>query len=403
MSMERSLLGAFMESSAAFREVVQTTNEDGSSFSDLGKVLFGAIKDYYSRDPGSEFIDRDTLLFQLQGRINNDKVFERVKDALSTIPVASVPNVLEAYRLQRRAAIGQELSAALLTGDDKRASELIKEYDALSQGLPGEAGSDYEVYHDDDLSEVIGERGEQPFRLYPRSLHDKTDGGATHGDHIVISGRVENGKSLVSINLACGLAHDGHRVLYVGNEDSPKRMIPRFVSRFSGMTKHQIIANRDVALRKARDNGYSNLIYISAAGGSPEGIAKLVQEHKPSVLTVDQIRNLTVGEDSKVAQIEKSSLAMRSIVKKHHLLGVSVSQQNNDEEHINSLVPNMGEMADSKIGLPGQADLMIMLGTNEDYRNRNMCMFSIPKNKLSGWHGAFPVQFNPALSKVEDL
>jgi len=401
--MERELLGAFLTDREAFRAVAEL-GEHGASFSDLGKVIYEAIAQYYERDGSAQDVSRAVLLTQLEGKINNEKVFERVRDAVNGLPESSVPNVVEAYRQQRQFSVGQQLSAALLKGDAKHVNKLLSEYTSLEDGIPKEDGSaPIEEYHLLPVEELFNRRGEQPFKLHPLSLHEKTDGGATHGDHIVISGRVENGKSLLAINLASSLCHDGHKVLYLGNEDSYKRMLQRFVSRFSGMTKDQCVQNPKEAMAKAIKNGYKNLVFLSAAGGTPADIEKLVVKHKPSVLVIDQIRNMDVGDKEKTSQLEKAALAVRQIVKRHGILGISVTQSMNDELHINKLVPDMSDVADSKVGLPGQADLLVLLGTNEDYRNRNMAMLVVAKNKLGGWHGHFPVQLNKPLSLVQDL
>ena len=103
---------------------------------------------------------------------------------------------------------------------------------------------------------------ENLFRLWPVSLNAHTDGGACRGDHILIAGRVENGKSLVSINMACGFAYDGHKVLYIGNEDAPQRMLSRFMSRLSGMTNDEMAKNPAKAEDKLSKMGFNNLTFV---------------------------------------------------------------------------------------------------------------------------------------------
>jgi archaellum biogenesis ATPase FlaH len=306
---------------------------------------------------------------------------------------------------QRKHAVAQELSAALLLGRDGAARPLLERWQNLDMGEIESKNDSAEVYQGLGIEDILAPLArENLFRLWPLSLNEHTDGGACRGDHILISGRVENGKSLLSINLACGLAYDKHKVLYIGNEDSPKRMIPRFVSRFTGMTKDELRANPAAATARLDRMGYNNLIFVGLPPNSSlDQIDALVDKYQPDVVVVDQLRNVSANDNDLTKSLEKVAVGMRQLIKRRNVLGISVVQSMNNNEHINKLIGDMGDVADSKVGVPGQADLIILLGTNEEYRNRNMCMLTLAKNKLSGWHGYFPVQFIPQLSKVEDL
>lgn len=54
-------------------------------------------------------------------------------------------------------------------------------------------------------------------------------------------------------------------------------------------------------------------------------------------------------------------------------------------------------------GIPAQADLMVMMGANEEYLKNNYRQINLPKNKLSGNHTYFRVKINPQLSRIEDV
>jgi archaellum biogenesis ATPase FlaH len=403
--LERQLLGAFLKNRETLYELTSTVGSVDSSFSDVGKLILSSISEYYERDSTAKYIDRDLLLAGLEKKINNEKQFQRISDIVKALPDVSVPNVVSTYIQQWKSSVGQELSAALLQGKDALSRSLLNKWQKLDMGDIEFEETSSEVYQGLDVSQVLAplER-KNLFRLWPLSINEHTDGGAGRGDHILISGRVENGKSLLSINLACGLAYDKHKVLYIGNEDSPKRMIPRFVNRLSGMTRDELRANPELAQSKLERMGYNNIIFVSLPPNSTlDQIDALVVKHNPDVLIVDQLRNVSAHDADLTKSLEKVAVGMRQLIKRRNILGISIVQSMNNNEHVNKLIGNMGDVADSKVGVPGQADLIILLGTNEEYRNRNMCMLTIAKNKLSGWHGYFPVQFIPQLSKVEDL
>ena len=403
--MERQLLASFIKDRKAFEEIRGHAKAPEDAFSDVGKLIYSTILDYYNKDINASAVDRDLLLANLEQKLNNEKQFDRVTDIVKALPDVSVPNVIGTFLQQRKHSVAQELSAALLLGRDATARPLLERWQNLDMGELESSNDSAEVYNGLNIEDVLAPLDRKNlFRLWPLSLNEHTDGGACRGDHILISGRVENGKSLVSINLACGLAYDGHKVLYIGNEDSPKRMVPRFVSRLSGMTKEEMRANPAGAQSRLQRMGYNNIIFVGLPPNSSlDQIDALVDKYQPDVVVVDQLRNVSANDNDLTKSLEKVAVGMRQLIKKRNVLGISVVQSMNNNEHINKLIGDMGDVADSKVGVPGQADLIILLGTNEEYRNRNMCMLTIAKNKLSGWHGYFPVQFIPQLSKVEDL
>jgi archaellum biogenesis ATPase FlaH len=404
--LERQLLASFIKSRAAFEEVRQHVKHPEQAFSDVGKLIYQCSLDYYERDENAQCIEKDVLLANLEKRIGNEKQFKRIEEVVKALPDASVPNVLGTFLQQRKHSVAQELSAALLLGKDDKARPLLDQWERLDDGELESQSDTAEVYSGLSVQAVLDPlKRENLFRLWPLSLNEHTDGGAARGDHILVSGRVENGKSLLVINMACGFAFDKHKVLYIGNEDSAQRMLPRFVSRLTGWTKDELRVKdpRDVDA-KLNKMGWSNLTFVSLPPSSTlDQIEMLVDKYIPDVLIVDQLRNVSANDSDLTKSLEKVAVGMRTLIKSKHILGVSVVQSMNNNEHINKLVGDMGDVADSKVGIPGQADLLVILGTNEEYRNRSMGMLTVAKNKLSGWHGHFPVQFIPQLSKVEDL
>jgi archaellum biogenesis ATPase FlaH len=401
--LEAKILGALLHERKAFEELTNL-KEDGAGFTDAGKIIFSAIAAYYRRDPAAGHVDKGILLAALEQRLNNEKQFNRISEIVKGLAGVSVLNLVDVYRAQKKYIIANELAAALLKQDDAKVRDLSQSWAAWDVGVENKTEESADVYEDIAIESVLAPlKRENLLPLFPSSLNELTDGGATKGDHILIAGRVENGKSLFAINLAAGLCYSGKRVLYIGNEDAPARMLPRFVSRLTGLTKQQIMQDYKGTQEKANKRGLNNLIFINARECSLNHIDNWLSKYKPDTVVVDQIRNINAGNVEKTEQLEKVATGVRRLIKKHNVLGISVSQSMNDSEHINKLIGDMADVANSKVDLPGQADLLILLGTNDDYRNRNMVMLSIPKNKLSGWHGSYPVRINPLLSMVEDV
>ncbi len=93
---------------------------------------------------------------------------------------------------------------------------------------------------------------------------------------------------------------------------------------------------------------------------------------------------------------------MRRMAKQYNLLAISVTQAADIAE--GRLVLSRQHVADSKIGWAASLDLMIGLGTNEDYRQAGRTMISLMgKNKISGEHIYFPVLVDGKLHRLESL
>ena len=61
---------------------------------------------------------------------------------------------------------------------------------------------------------------------------------------------------------------------------------------------------------------------------------------------------------------------------------------------------DLGDVDYSNTGIPGQADLMIGLGANDNHKAAGEIVISLPKNKVSAVHEAFAVSTEPHLSKI---
>jgi len=392
--MEKKLLAAVIADRGIFEQLLSTNIE--KELSDPIKIIYNEVHKYYDKDSSALSVDTDLIKQSIERKY--PKHYKALNSILDGLGDVSGINVLDTYIALRKNSIGLKLSSALLNTDEERVASLIEEYQSVSSVHEETAGSD-EVFIGANLKD-LGIEAEREFILYPKSLQERTR-GAGRGHHILIYARPEAGKSLVSINLGATQAKNGHRVLYIGNEDPPSDMLLRFISRLSGMNRDEAIADMDTAYAKAMENGYGNLIFIPMAPGTIPQIVKAVQKYTPDVLIVDQIRNLDVGAEGLVHILEKAAVEIRNIAKKYKLLAVSVTQAG--DSATDKLVLSMNDIDSSKTGLPAALDLMIGVGNNPDFERSNRRMYSLPKNKLGNVHEHFPVVVDPSLSKVNSI
>lgn len=395
--MERKILGALVSSREAYESLEGLVSD--FDFGDLGKIIYSQISEYYESDPDSQFVDRDILLSSLQRKY--ERHADRLANVVSGLEEVSVPNVVKEFLELKKHNVGTELSQLLMTnGSQQKIQSLIEQYQRFSAG---------ELPNDDEKSEVCNDvspallvnslSGDGLIRLYPKSLNDRVEGGVPPGTHIVFFGTPEAGKSMVSINLASGFCKDNRRVMYWGNEDPKDNMLVRFISRMSGMPKVDVLKNPNTAYDKACEKGYRNLFFVSSPAGTIRDIREKLDEIKPDVLIIDQIRQLHVpGVDGEVEQLTRVSKAARSIAKEYGIVVVSVTQ--GADSASNKLVLDQGDVYMSNTSVPGDADLLIGIGVTKQAEQHGMRMLSICKNKISGNHDAFEVFVNPQLSKV---
>lgn len=402
--MEQPLLAASLRSRADYELVNGYIDMKRSTYSKLFQIVMHKVSEYYARDGDAQLVLPEVLLTQLSETIRNEKHIERMKamieDAIGG--TASDVNVRAAILFAKQQETADRLTQALVGGSKENVDDLIAELTRLRSmtSLDDLNGKGWAEFVAPDIMQLIAREFDPDncIKVYPQSLNDRLDGGAKRGHHITIYGRPESMKSGTAINANCGFLRQGLRSIYFINEDPLDSIALRHVSNLSGMTKRQIEADPTTAYERAYANGYEHFIVIDAAPGTPGQIEAAIEKYQPACIIVDQLRNLTVKADNRVNQLEYAATAIRTIAKKCNVLALSVTQAGDSAE--GKQVLDMGDVDYSNTGIPAQADVMIGVGVDAVLDAEGRRMFSLPKNKISGDHAAFPVRVQPQLSRV---
>lgn len=395
--MERSILGSLFYSREAYKEISPYLDTD--DFSDQGQILYGVIRDFYEKDSSVDCISKDVYLSRLEREY--PKHFEMFKMIVESLEKVSGANLKEEILKHKLNATASRLAEALMTSNKVDVRELIERYEQYEAGLLDEHESEREIFIGRSVEEIADNfRTDNLIKIYPQSLTAHLEGGVPLQTHIILYAQPEMGKSLFSINMAAGLCRDGHKTVYVGNEDSSASMLMRFICRMADMTKAQVLANAKEAMSKANDKGYENLIFASLPAGHGIGeVEEIVRQHRPVGLVLDQLRHISFpGVQGEVEQLTKAGKAARRLTKRHNLVTVSVTQAADSAN--NKLILDQGDVYMSNTSIPGDADLLIGIGGNDQYKSQNRRMLSPCKNKITGNHAAFPVGIDPTKSKV---
>lgn len=389
--MELLILAAALDRTAYER--ISANIDPKTDLSPAGAAIFAEIEKFYALDEHAKSIDRGILKSRLSRAFDNPKHQQRFCAILDSLPSdVSGINVAAELADQKKTVVLDKIRRALMAGGAADLPAAIAEYDALKQ--PEEVDTD--VIQNPSMKDVI-ECTDDAHRMFiaPSTLMSHIR-GALPGHHLLFFARPEAGKTAFAINLMRHPAMSGKRVLYVGNEDPMKEsVIPRTFSALSGMPEGSDPKTMNDAAYKF---GMGNVTFVSVYPGTPKQIDGFVIKYKPDLLIIDQIGNLAAKDDSYTLQLGRIMRDIRTLTKKRKIVTASFHQAGETAQ--DKLVLDLNDISWSHTDIPAATDLLVGIGYNQDYALRNMRMLTVLKNKLSGWHGYFPVSIDPKLSRI---
>jgi len=356
-------------------------------------------KDYYTSDIEVQAIDVDLIKSRLEREFPRQADLLAIAlDKIEQMENVSVNNIVSEFIAEKRHAISHDLAGHLLAG--KECEGLMEEYQMLGVGklqAEDEEVTAFTAPQYADIVEAIAP--ENLIELYPAELNERIGGGALRGHHILVFARPETGKSLFMINMVRGFLEQELKVLYIGNEDNEKAMLPRVFYSVLDVTKEEYLELDEDEVNQGLNNaGIENFTFIHLEPGTFQQIRGLIGVYAPDVVIVDQIRNVETGGDGLTTSLERAGTEMRNIGNEFDVLAISITQAG--ESASGKLVLGLSDIDSSKTGLPAQLDLMIGIGITEDYDNRSKRMISLSKNKLNGNHAYFSVTVDEQKSRV---
>ena len=363
---------------------------------------------YYGRDPDARGVSTEILREQGAKSLTNPKHVEPMLAVLDSLPAEpACGNVVSLVLDLKRFNLAAEFGAAAMGGERRKADKLLAELNDVWDRT--ELGSKSDVEYAlawSDLDSRVGQHAR--VALGPPSLDDRIGGGVLAGNHVLIFGRTEIGKSCLVLSITANLLQAGQRVLYVGNEDEINVLKARLRLALLGWTQAQLNGMPKKATRLLEELVQDRLTMIHLSPGSISEIEDLAEKHTPTVLVLDQIRNLSGPEEAMTQRLEGNAIRFRSLISKRRLIGISVTQAGDRSQRHGEDGPiflQAGDVDSSRVGLPAQADLMIGIGANRDMMARNQRILSFAKNKLSSGPAArepLLLTFDFQRSKVYD-
>tara|TARA_R100000008_G_scaffold43679_1_gene25313 strand:- start:349 stop:1536 length:1188 start_codon:yes stop_codon:yes gene_type:complete len=395
--MESKILSSIIKDRESFNKLSKLNVED--SFSEPAKYIYNIVSEFYDKDMNVTSVDLELVDKRIEREL--PKQIDLYRNILKTLnETTSSANLLDEVIAVKKDSIARELSSILLTHKKMGALDLMEKYKSVEDSISDD-DDDESLLVSASVSEVVESlRNKNRIRMWPKALHEAT-GGAMRGNNVLVFGRPEVGKSLFIINMVGGLLHDGYKVLFIENEDPAKSTMSRLICRLAEKPIVDVIDNPDEVENVVKQKGYDNLILKSLSPGTFRDIQSLIDQHGVDVVIINQLRNIWVGKEGRVEQMEIAATSARNLAKKNDILVIGVTQAG--DSGTNKLRLEMGDIDFSNTGMPAQMDLIIGVGSNEEYDSKSWRMISLPKNKLSGEHVYFPVLVDTKINKITSI
>ena len=229
-------------------------------------------------------------------------------------------------------------------------------------------------------------------------------GGIGGGNLMIAFARPETGKTAFWVSLCTGpegFAEQGAKVHAFINEEPAIRTQMRAISCYTGMTREEIIQEKDVAKRvwaEIKDN----IRMFDTVDWSMEDIDSHCEKHKPDIIVIDQLDKVNVTgtfarTDEKLRKIYTN---VREIAKRRNCAVIAISQASADAHNRDSI--SFDQMENSKTGKAAEADLIIGIGRNATKDTENKIrILCVSKNKINGYHGEPSCTIRRSISRYE--
>ena len=360
---------------------------------------FGA---YFNTFPEREFIEVDELISLVRVRSGNASP-EQVAITLHLCEKLRTPQ--DEHAIQ--GILGQ-LTELDLSG---RAGALIAKYNAgeeinlayelnrlsadavrsMAQSTP----SDYcDTPIHDILSEVSDDRGLK-FRFL--ALLREHILGLQGGASIAVGARPDKGKTSLIARIAVDFAPQlasvfgpGRPILWLNNEGTAKRIVPRLYQAALGKNLDEIIALSNAGLLvqayAAAVGGDASVVRVKDMHGATlPKIEQVIEAMRPAVVISDMLANFHLGHAAnganKADAVEQIWQEMREMAVRHDFVHIGTVQIS--AEGGNQLYPPYSALKDSKTGIQGATDVILLMGSLDNPDAQALRGLSTPKNKFA--------------------
>lgn len=243
------------------------------------------------------------------------------------------------------------------------------------------------------LSEITDDKGIK-FRRWA-ALRDHI-AGLQGGASVAIAARPDKGKTSLIAAILTDFAPQvqamygaDRPILWLNNEGSGKRIIPRIYQAALQVDLDELaqLSNSGLLVPKYVEalGGVGNLIRVKDMhGASLAHIEQVIEAQKPAVVVADMLSNFKLpgnGGGNKAEAIEDLWKEWRELMVRHDCVGLATVQIS--VEGGNMPYPPYSALKDSKTGIQGATDIILMMGSLDNHNAQSLRWLSSPKNKFA--------------------
>lgn len=255
--------------------------------------------------------------------------------------------------------------------------------------------SDEDRWEDTPIEDLLALENPNYGLRFPTQLLREHIGGLTGGASVVLAARPDRGKGSFLAATAVHWARqledyfDADRpILWLSNEGSGKRIVPRVYQAALRCTNDEL---RELSSKgELRDKytaavGRLDRIRIKDVHGlSIPQCERFIEAMRPCVVFWDMVANFRTNSASggnKTDAEEQKWQLIRELAVQHDFVSIGTVQIS--AEGANMLYPPYSALKDSKTGIQGACDTILMQGSLDAPEMASLRGFSTPKNKFS--------------------
>lgn len=366
------------------------------------QVMLAWYGAYFSAFPEREFVHVDELISFVRLRSAHASP-EQVQITLQLceslrrpVDEASIHSILgQLHELDLSGRAGALISRYNAGEEVNLAYELQRLSGTAVRAISQSAPDDYiDTPIHELLSEIDNDAGIKFRRL---ALLRENIAGIAGGASIAIAARPDKGKTSFIASVITDWAGQladvfgpDRPILWLNNEGSGKRIIPRVYQAALGATLNEIIqlsnAGELIPRYTAAVGGTADCIRVKDMhGASLAQVEQVVEACRPAVIVFDMIANFRLGGavngSNKADAVEQMWQEVREMAVRHDFIALSTVQIS--AEGGNLLYPPYSALKDSKTGIQGATDIIMMLGSLDNPQMQSVRGLSTPKNKFS--------------------
>lgn len=355
---------------------------------------------YFKTYTEQEELNHDNLLALIKTRVQLTQeqwiplklAVDRLRNFTDTEAIKGIVNNLLERDLSGRAG------ALIAAYNEGKEVDLIYELTRLGERTKRSVeSSNAGSFIDTDIATLLAEEELDYGLKLPTTLLSESIKGLVGGATIAVGARPDKGKSSF---LAAVLTHfapqmddyfeAGRPLLWLNNEGSGKRIIPRIYQAALKKTTTDIIQMAQAgtlvpAYTKAMRGDLHRIRVKDMHGASLAQIEQVVEAMNPAVVVFDMVANFRLGSNvnggNKTDEIEAKWQTIREMAVRHDFVAIGTIQVSADGD--DQLFPPYSALKDSKTGVQGAVDIILMLGALNSPEMQTIRGLSTPKNKFA--------------------